>query len=218
MSDPHRRGVRLLSAVERILEDDVALRERVQGLLSEHRYREDPVGDTARVLIRRYSNHSMVAGGATAVPALLPGVGTLAAMLGGTAVDLALMLKYEVELALSLSVAHGHDISNPEERQLAYLLASVGTYDAQSGHDILSDLAAVEAEALWTYGPREVSKLLLTVLSKLALLTLGKGLARAVPLVGVAVSGGVNKVLTQRVGRRIHQVLIERRRVEPTEE
>ena len=49
-----------------------------------------------------YSNATAVSGGATALPSMIPGLGTLVTLTGGTLVDVALMLKFEVEMALAL--------------------------------------------------------------------------------------------------------------------
>lgn len=62
-----------------------------------------------------------------AAPALIPGAGTLMAALGGALADMGFLLKYEVEMALVLSHLYGFDIRRDEERQLAFLRASVGT-------------------------------------------------------------------------------------------
>ena len=47
--------------------------------------------------------------------------------------------------------------------------------------------------------------------SKLAVASTGKGLIKALPLIGVGVSAGINKVLTQRVGARCTTELARRR-------
>lgn len=201
------QGRELLTAVERILDDTAGLVALADRYLEEAR-RTSPAGGpeireaAAQAAISRFSNLSAVAGGAAALPGLFPGVGTLVALTGGALADMGLMLKFEVEMALVLTHLHGFDIAQPEERQLAFLLASVGTYDAKSGGNFLVDVAKAEGVAVWNYAPRQVSKLLLAVLAKIALLQLSKGLVRALPVVGVVVGSAVNKVLTRRVGAR----------------
>jgi hypothetical protein len=112
------------------------------------------------------------------------------------------MLKYEVEMALVLSHLHGFDITQKKERQLAFLMASVSTYNAKSGRNFFLDVAHAEGIAIWKYAPREVSKMLVTAFTQLALMHLSKGLLRALPLVGIAVGSSMNKALTTRVGER----------------
>lgn len=210
------QGEKLLSAVERIVDDPENLIATVEEY--ERKTRRDPDGSDAQwrkevadQLVSHFSTWSAVAGGATALPAAVPGIGTLVATVGGTLADMCMTLKFEVEMALCLTHLYGWDIRDERERQLAYLLASVSTHDAQSGGNYLADLAMVEWEALWKYAPRQISKYLLNVMAKLAVVSASKSLVRALPLIGVGVSAGVNKVLTNRVGARCVAELGRRR-------
>lgn len=211
-----QQGRRLLSAVERIIEDIDALVARVERMrreadLAPGEHDDVRVGALAKKIVSSYSNRSAVSGGLTALPALLPGVGTVTALVGGALADVALMLKFEVEMALSLTHLYGFDVRQERERQLAFLLASVSTYEASSGRNFFVDVAAAETTAIWNYAPRQVSKLLLTAFGRIALVGLSKGLVKAVPFVGIAVGASVNKLLTGRVGQRCTSELQARR-------
>jgi hypothetical protein len=92
-------------------------------------------------------------------------------------------------------------------------LASVGTYEAKSGESFLADAARAEGVAIWNYAPRQVSKTIVKVLTKIALMQMWKGFVRALPLVGIAVSSSMNKVLTRRVGERCRDDLRTRRTI-----
>jgi hypothetical protein len=206
-AEDQSQGRKLLSVVERIIADTDSL----IAMSEEHRKRaeqlqlgsEEATLDAAsKEVVRHYSNRTAISGGLAAVPALLPGAGTLVAAAGGTLADMGMMLKYEVEMALVLSHLHGFDITQKKERQLAFLMASVSTYNAKSGRNFFLDVAHAEGIALWKYAPREMSKMLVTVFTKIALLQLSKGLLRALPLVGIAVGSSMNKALTTRVGER----------------
>lgn len=215
-AEDQSQGQKLLSAVERIISDTDSLitlaeeylgQARKKKLASEAETREA----AAAAVVSYFSTRAAISGGMAAVPALIPGVGSLAALLGGTLADMGFLLKYEVEMALVLSHLHGFDIRKEEERQLAFLLASVGTYDAKSGRNAFLDLAQVEGITLWKYAPHEVSKMLVSVMTRIALLQLSKSMVRALPLVGIAVGSSMNKVLTSRVGDRCIQDLRTRR-------
>jgi hypothetical protein len=216
------QGRQLLTAVERI----IASTDNLIALSEEHqrKARERDLGSESATLdaaagevITHFARRSAMSGGLTALPALIPGVGSLVAAAGGTLADIGLVLKFEVEMALVLSHLHGFDITRNEERQIAFLLASVGTYDAQSGGDVLGELsqaARAGTDAVWTYAPREVSKMVLSVMAKIALLKLSKGmLARALPVVGIAVGSSMNHALTRRVGERCIRDLKTRRQL-----
>jgi hypothetical protein len=217
-----RQGRQLLTAVERI----IANTDSLIALSQEHQRRArerklDGEGATleaaAAEVISHFTRRSAISGGLTAAPALLPGLGSLVAAAGGTLADIGLVLKFEVEMALVLSHLYGFDITRPEERQIAFLLASVGTYDAQSGGDVMGELAQAAragGDAVWTYAPREVSKLVLSVMAKIALLKLSKGLLlKALPLVGIAIGSTMNRALTRRVGERCIRDLKTRRQL-----
>lgn len=213
------QGRQLLTAVERIL----ASTDSLASLSQEHLRRaqeqkldgEDAtLTAAAESVIRHYSRRTAITGGLASAPSLVPGLGTLVASVGGTLADMALGLKFEVEMALVLSHLHGFDITRPEERQIAFLMASVGTYDARSGGNILADIARAQGVAIWNYTPREASKLLLNVMAAIALFKLSKGLLmRALPVVGIAVSSTINRTLTRRVGKRCLRDLQTRRHI-----
>ncbi len=210
------QGEKLLSAVERIVDDPENLIAQVAEF--ERKTRREPDGSdkewrraVADEIVSHYSTWSAVSGGATALPATVPGIGTLVATVGGTLADMCMTLKFEVEMALCLTHLYGWDIRDERERQLAYLLASVSTVDAKSGGNFLADLAKVEWEAIWKYAPRQISKFLLQAMTKLAVISASKSLVRALPLIGIGVSAGVNKVLTTRVGGRCADELARRR-------
>ncbi|MCP3057887.1 EcsC family protein [Myxococcus sp. K38C18041901] len=219
VEDPEQ-GRKLLTAVERILADTDSLVLMAKQELAKARDKKLPSEDAVRedaslAVVRHFSNRSALSGGLAALPALVPGAGTLVAALGGTLADMCFMLKFEVEMALVLSHLHGFDITREDERQLAFLLASVSTYDAKKDRNAVLDLAETQGVAFWKYAPREASKMLVSVMTKLALLSVSKGLLRALPLVGIAVGSSMNKVLTQRVGDRCVRELKKRRELAP---
>ena len=198
------KGKKLLTAVERIVasSDSIratveAARTKVKGELKGEALREM----VARELIRGYSNRAMIAGGVSGLPGLLPGVGSIALAIGGGLAELTLLLKWEVEMALGLSHLYGFDIDDPRERQLGYLMASVGTYDA-TGKNFFTDVMKVEGTAIWNYAPRAVGRMVVSAMAMVAALYVWRGLLKAVPFVGMAVGSSMNKVLTKRVGDR----------------
>ncbi len=203
-------GERLLSAVERLIEPD----EQILAIVASAQ--RDAQGDTdraARALISRYANRSALVGGATALPAFLPGLGTACALVVGPLADLVCLLKFETEMCLALAAVHGYDIAEPHERQLAFLLAALKTSEASAGRSAVHDGVSVVGTSIWNYGPRRVGKLLVTVLASLGAALVTRNLARAIPLIGVAVGAGLNRALTSRVGHNAHEELLLRRRL-----
>lgn len=212
------KGQQLLTAVERLVASNDTIREvvlvadsRAKAQAPEATKTKDTLRElTAKELIKLYSNRAAIAGGATAVPALIPGLGSLAAGVAGTFAELAYLLKAEVELCLAMSHLYGFDIDEPKERQLAFLLASVGTYDA-GGKNFFADIVKAEGVAIWNYAPRTVGKFVLKAMTALALAYVWRGLVKMVPILGIVIGSGVNKVLTKRVGERVMADLRTRR-------
>ena len=194
----------LLSAVERLLMSNDDLRELVAGCVEKARAREpeDLQKAAGDEIVRHFSNRAALVGGATTLPGLIPGAGIVVA-LGGLLADMTMLLKLEVEMALALTHHHGFDIDDEQERQLAFLLASVATHDAQTGTNFLADVARAEGTAIWNYTPRRVARMMVQVVVVLLALRFGwQGVLRALPVIGVGIGVGTNKVLTVRVGRR----------------
>lgn len=211
-SEAEPNGQTLLNAVERLVDDTENLIAEVEAFRTEvfpHGDADDSGHLTviASRIIASYSTKSAIAGAITAVPGMVPGPGTAVALVGGSLADMTLMLKHEVELALCLTHLYGHDIRNERERWLAYVLATVNTYEARSGRNYFVDLASIQLEALRKYTPRQLSKMVATVMGRYALFCASRGLFRAVPLVGVVVGASANKVLTNAVGWRCSDAL-----------
>jgi uncharacterized protein (DUF697 family) len=212
-------GERLLSAVERLVDDPDSLIAQVEAFKQDTFPERDEneayfLEAVSKRLIANFSNKSAIAGGATALPAIFPGGGTMLAIVGGSLADMAFMLKHEVEMALCLTHLHGYDIREESERWLAYALVAVNIYEAKSGRSYFSDIAEAQLEALARYTPRQLTKLVATVLGKVAILAASKNLVKALPLVGVVVSASANKLLTGSVGWRCAEALARRRAAE----
>ena len=206
-SSPSAQGTFLLHAVERILEHPDALERRVEQL------RLDAAGDRAeasRRIISWYSNRSALAGAVAAAPAVVPGWGTLG-ILGTLSAEMVYVLKLEVELCLALCALDERPIRDPLVRQLAFGLAAVAVHHVATGRNALRDAGAVGMQALFRYTPRELGKVVAQVVGRLAIAgasrSIGKGLLRAIPIVGIGIGAAANKLLTQSVGRAAFEAL-----------
>ncbi len=217
--DSQPAGQQLLTAIDRILASNDAIREVVRSL--DQRPGQVPLTPKptyaaarrealADLVVRHYATKAAISGGATSVAGLLPVVGGVVAATGGTLADMAYMMKYEIEMALALAHVYGFDIDREQERQIAYLLASIGMYGVATSRDAMRDLLAAEKSAIFAYAPRELAKLTVKALSQVAVVLASKSLVKAVPFVGMVVSAGFNKAATARVGARIKAELSQR--------
>ncbi len=214
------KGRKLMDAVERVVDDAESIIATVDRHWRQAReawpsLEEEALRDeVADRLVEHFAYRSAVSGGVSSLPAMLPGLGTALALTGGTLLDLSLMLKFEVEMALAMSWCYGFDIREAHERRLAFLLASWATADAQGGdgeHKGSSVAEANEDMSIWNYAPRQVPKLLVQVASRIALRQVSRGFGRLIPVVGVAVGSSMNRSLTRRVGARCKEELKARR-------
>ncbi|MHB8878798.1 MAG: EcsC family protein [Myxococcaceae bacterium] len=210
------KGRQLLTAVERILANTTSLRNvaedcRIKAKKGAPKNPEALRDAAAAEVVRHFSLRAAIAGGVAGLPALVPGAGSLAVLLGGALAELGYLLKCEVEMVLTLAHLYGFDIDDPKERQIAFLMASVGTYDARSGKNFVADVAEAEGVAIWNYGPRKAAKMVLAAMTALALVWVWRGFARIIPVVGMVIGTSVNKLLTQKVGERAAKDLRTRR-------
>ncbi len=150
---------------------------RVAALRGAHPERS--VDDLVRFVITRTARRTAAIGAATAGAALVPGVGTVAAMTIGTATDVGATLRLQTRMVLDIAVLRGADLSGAKARNAILVAAGV------SG----------------------ASTSLLNRAGRMATLRLGerftaRWLLRAVPVVGMLSSSGTNALATQVIGRR----------------
>src|SRR5262245_60804339 len=104
------RGERLLTAVERLVDDCddlIAYVETLRSATASETDEEERIEALADQIIADYSRRSAIAGGVTSLPGLLPGGGSALALVGGVLADMTFMLKHDVEMILCLTYLFG---------------------------------------------------------------------------------------------------------------
>lgn len=135
--------------------------------------------DLADRLIKNKARKAAALGAATALPGIVPGFGTFAALTIGSGLDITVTYRYQAELVLELAEVYGHTLTE-EHRQKAIMLitgVSVGASKVLSG--VGKELAKKAGEQV---ARRSISKVL--------------------PLVGVGASAGMNLATTYAIGMR----------------
>ena len=222
--DNEEKARKIVRVVESILEKNDKIREicRKQKNSALVDLDEDDEEDadekqlfmlTGKKIVNYYTKRSSMSGGLSALPAAIPGIGSLATFLGGTLADVVLMLKFEVEMTLCLCHLAGFDIDNERDRQLAFTLASVSACQVMSGKNKTIEAASLVGAAFWDYSLRELSKYLITVIAKIICIQVSRGLVKAIPLLGAVVGASVNCVMTHRTGGTCLTVLWERKKL-----
>ncbi|CAN5761691.1 hypothetical protein BH23DEI1_BH23DEI1_10270 [soil metagenome] len=135
--------------------------------------------DLVRDVIKGTARRSAAVGAATAGTALVPGLGTLAAMTIGTATDVGATLRLQTQMVLDIAVLRGAELSTQEARNVVLLVAGVSTASTAA----LNRAGRVAAMRL---GERFTARWVL----------------RAVPVIGMLSSSGTNALATRVIGHR----------------
>ena len=83
----------------------------------------EAVEAVSRAIVRRYARLTAGSGGLTALSGVIPGVGTLAAMVGGGLADVTVTMKLQADMAMCLAAAAGWDLTGEDARHLSFLMA-----------------------------------------------------------------------------------------------
>ena len=203
MNDKFNDHARLMiSALEKVLAKNdsiIAVCNRCAKLADRCANPDKRLQRTAQLVIMHYSNLCAAGGSASILPGFIPGLGLVYSLLGSGALDAFLALKFELEMSLALAHIAGFDISDPQERKLAFILACSALEDAYES-DKEPSLANVIDLALNEYSSRELSKTLIKAVAKVLLLFNAKKLSRFFPVIGIGIEASVNKVLSSRLG------------------
>ena len=200
-----------------VLEKILASNDSIKALceknkkIAQHLAKEDKVEKrTAQLIIMHYSNLCAAGGGASAIPGLIPGIGLIYTLLGTTALNSFLLLKFELEMSLALSHLAGFDIEDPRERKIAFLLACTALEDAYDEENEPS-IGTVLDLAINEYSTRELSKTLVKAVARVMMMFLAKRWTRLFPFVGIGIEASVNKVLSAHLGRECWRAIRHRR-------
>lgn len=199
----------LVKALELILAPPSVVKQRVNKTKERLRLRSKTVNEdalkekVAAQLIAFYSTRAGLSGGATALIGVVPGVGTALELFGGATADMALCLKYQVEMSMALAVLYGQDIEREADRKRYFIIAGLSTINTETVKQGSEQAAKVFTKLLERY-LREASFDTVKVLFKKVSITMSKKmLQKAIPFgVGAVIGFSSNKTLTWLVGRR----------------
>ncbi len=164
------------------------LRKRYPGL-DRHRLAERLINDKARLCA--------LCGALTAIPAIMPGIGTLVAIASGLVVDITVLGYLLSRLVLELSTLFDHDPLSPRVQQeairifgLAAGVQSAGKHAAKTAADVLARQAAAGgmSRPLFLMGLRASQRSVV---------------ARILPLAGVGLAALVTYLFARGMGRRM---------------
>ncbi|MDD4239710.1 MAG: hypothetical protein PHT62_14355 [Desulfotomaculaceae bacterium] len=149
--------------------------------------------ELCRLLIKKKSRLCALAGGATAMPGVVPGVGTLVAVVGGTLLDMTAMAFFITELILEVAAVYDRDldVSGTSREAVWVLITSVGAGAAGSGLTRLT-ISQLTGSAF--------KRLIEQALVALGIRASQRSFFRIIPFIGMFIAGGVNYYTSQKVG------------------
>lgn len=205
--DSDDKGSRLLKAVEAIAihpKDARALvakylaQSRIANPSLDHRRHQELVADK---IISRYCLLSATSGGTTALVGVVPGLGTVAAMLGGGLTDAAVSMKLQVDMTMCLAETFGWDLDTEDARHLAFLIAAGGTLEKAGAEAATRIASKAGVSMLRQYLKGAALTALKELFKKLGIIFTRKALEKALPFgIGVVIGSSANYALTNYVG------------------
>lgn len=157
--------------------DEKAAAQRVADLRT--RYPDETPDQLAERLIRQRCRQAGTIGAVTSGASIIPGVGTAATLVFGVAADLRFTYQLQSEMVLELAAIYNRPVGLEDKRYIVALVTglSAGTNQlvAKAGAELAEQASARLAQ---------------------------KAVAKSIPFLGVAASGGINMVATYLIGRR----------------
>jgi uncharacterized protein (DUF697 family) len=212
MANPHESGAEEASSklydlvqattmkapdVKRLVDGFFQQAKREQGRNSLHAQQSW----VAEKITSHFAKRSATSGGVTALAGVIPGVGTVAAAIGGGLADAAICMKLQVDMCLCLAETFGYDVSREESRRLAWLIAAGGSLEKTGAKVTVSwaSRAGVRMVREWAKGPS--LHIIKEMFKRLGMSFSRKALEKALPFgIGVALGSSFNYALSKYVG------------------
>jgi len=160
------------------------------------RYPERDSRELALLVIGERSFQCALIGVLTALPAIVPGIGTLFALFGGLAADITLLTYVLTRMVLEIAALHERNLSDTTCQKEAFwafiLAAGTGTLSNNISRTIVAQLSK---EAFSTLIERFLISLGIRSTGRSALL-------RIIPFAGLFLAGGINYWLGKTVGQQ----------------
>lgn len=208
-------GSRLLKAVELIAISPEDAKAIADGyiLQSRQRFPNDSERQhqlrAANKIVGRYSKIAMMVGGATALPGIIPGLGTAVALVGGSAADLLISMKLQVDMCMCLAAAFDYDLRSEDGKLLAFLIAATGSIQRSGAESVTKIGSKAGVSMLRQYlrgGALQATKL---AFRKVGITFTRKAAEKAVPFgIGAVVGAGTNYGMARFVGHQAKEWFI----------
>lgn len=214
MAQKHDDGSLLMKAVEAIAiapeeARSIAERYETQLRLSDPDISQREVTDrVVEKIISRYAKMAAASGGATSLTGVIPGVGTVAAMLGGGAVDMTVCMKLQIDMTMCLCMTINKEMTNEDAKHMSFIIALAGSLEqaaSTTGAEIATKAASKVVENTLKGATLKTVKELFKMIG---ITFTKKAFQRAIPFgIGAAIGTASNYALTSFVGKVAKDVL-----------
>ena len=202
-------GSRLLRAVELIAispEDAMTIAERYRDQ-SRDRFPHDSEWNhqlrVADKIVGRYSKLAMLVGGASALPGIIPGIGTAVAIVGGATTDSLVCMKLQVDMCMCMAAAFNYDITSEDGKHLAFLIAATGSAQRTGVRSATTLGTKAGVNMLRQYLKGATLQALKQAFRRVGITFTRKAVEKAIPFgIGAVIGGGANYGLTRYVGHQ----------------
>lgn len=159
-------------------------------------------------IISRYAKMAAASGGATSLSGVIPGVGTVAAMLGGSAIDMTVCMKLQIDMTMCLCMAINKEMTNEDAKHMSFIIALAGSLE-QAASTTGTEVATKAASKVVERVLRDATLKTVKELFKMIGITFTKkAFQRALPFgIGAAIGTTANYGLTKFVGKVAKDVL-----------
>ena len=160
-------------------------------------------------IIQRYSKLAATSGAATAMPGVIPGVGTAVAILGGGLADVTVCMKLQIDMTMCLAVAINKGLSNEDAKHMSFIIALAGSLEqmGKAGVTQVASKAGVKMVNKYLTGATLIA--IKELFKKIGIVFTQKAAAKAIPFgIGVLIGGAANYALTKYVGKTAREVFL----------
>lgn len=157
----------------------------------------------SRKIIKKYATLASLSGGVAALPGIVPGIGTIAAMVGGGMADTTVCMKMQIDMTMLLATNFGWDLTEHDALYMTMLIAVSGSLEklgAGAGVPVASK-AGVKMLQQYLKGATLVA--VKEAFKRFGITFTRKALEKSIPFgVGVAAGSSLNYALTLYVGNQ----------------
>lgn len=196
--------------------------ERAMAIVEQYQSaarKSNPTADDVKIekivsqkVIKKYARTSALSGAVTALPGIVPGIGTAVAVAGGGLTDAVVSLKAQMDMTLVLAAVYGWDITEQDARHMALLIALCGGLEKLGEKTVTPIASKAGVKMLKMYLKGGALTTIKSLTRSFGVTFSRKALEKSIPFgIGAVIGTTVNYGLTLYVGKEaVKCFLIER--------